>query len=254
MKKISVLIFLSLTGCAGGFSPVDNHSKAQDMNAGYQSRIVERSLDEPYVRPPTDPDIQAIYLSKMEAIRVEQERTKQEHERLNNDRLKHQLESAKTLVKNEREEAQKRLQEREAALRAEAEQERLAIEEEKQRLRLEAQNKYTQLAEQKNTLVSRLEAVQEGRIDVSAAAKNGLTVFTVQPGSLKGNAERLLEAFGWELYRWEAADYPIDYSYSVQLQDLKQGLDFLLKPYPIQAQRIMANHTVLFIETHQKKN
>ena len=69
----------------------------------------------------------------------------------------------------------------------------------------------------------------------------------ILPGTLRENAENLLHMFGWKLYRWDAANFYIDAEYKIDIANLEQGLDFLLDPYPLQAQLIKVNKTVLFV-------
>lgn len=69
----------------------------------------------------------------------------------------------------------------------------------------------------------------------------------IVPGTLRENAENLLHMFGWKLYRWDAANFYIDAEYKIDIANLEQGLDILLDPYPLQAQMIKVNKTVLFV-------
>ena len=69
----------------------------------------------------------------------------------------------------------------------------------------------------------------------------------IVPGTVRENAENLLHMFGWKLYRWDAANFYIDAEYKIDIANLEQGLDILLDPYPLQAQMIKVNKTVLFV-------
>ena len=69
----------------------------------------------------------------------------------------------------------------------------------------------------------------------------------IVPGTVRENAENLLHMFGWKLYRWDAANFYIDAEYKIDIANLEQGLDILLDPYPLQAQMITVNKTVLFV-------
>ena len=77
--------------------------------------------------------------------------------------------------------------------------------------------------------------------------KYPVTTFTIVTGTVKENAENLLRLFGWKLYRWDASNFYIDTEYAVEIASLSEGLEFLLDPYPIQANMINVNKTVLFI-------
>ena len=77
--------------------------------------------------------------------------------------------------------------------------------------------------------------------------KGPVTTLIIVPGTVRENAENLLHMFGWKLYRWDAANFYIDAEYKIDIANLEQGLDILLDPYPLQAQMIKVNKTVLFV-------
>lgn len=80
-----------------------------------------------------------------------------------------------------------------------------------------------------------------------SSAIDSVKTFNIVTGTVKENAENLLRQFGWTIYRWDSSNFYIDAEYAVEISSLSEGLDFLLDPYPIQAQMINVNKTVLFV-------
>lgn len=82
-----------------------------------------------------------------------------------------------------------------------------------------------------------------------------LSVVPVQRGSVKSNALRIVEQYGWntpDVSGWQTdKNFPISVEYSLVCRDLSHCLSRLLRRYPIQSQQIDASKTVVFVQRAQ---
>lgn len=126
----------------------------------------------------------------------------------------------------------------------------LALENESKRLDNELVQRQTELLTAQKAVdeYTPIKASEESQQDAQEESEDsGVREFTIAPGTLKANVESLLSLYGWKTYQWNAANFNVNAQYTIEISSLEEGLEFLLKPYPVQARMISVNRTVLFV-------
>ncbi len=92
----------------------------------------------------------------------------------------------------------------------------------------------------------------DSNIDESTVPEKAKTQqFIIRQGTLRENARRFIEANGWAIAGhdyWQADNFSIDTDYPLNYTSIDDGLVELLANYPVKAQLVEINQTVVFVK------